>query len=78
MKLFSDFVETGRDEQQVEIRFEQRLEESQRSTIKYGFRNEMWLQKHHGQKKAEKIMARKKSLGLKLGLHLAFLHLSLL
>lgn len=50
--------------------FQQRLEESQRTAIRYGFRNEQWLIKHHGQRKAEKIMERKKNLGLNLGSHI--------
>ena len=67
LKLFNDYVECGEDFAQVEGIFQSRLEESQKSTAKYGFRNDVWLVKHHGQKKADKIMARKKSLGLILG-----------
>jgi hypothetical protein len=48
----------------VEARFEQKLEESQRSQVRYGFRNDVWLIKHHGERKANKIMSRKKELGL--------------
>jgi len=60
-------MESGEDFEAVEAKFQLRLEESQRSTVKYGFRNDQWLIKHHGEKKAERIMTRKKSLGLKLG-----------
>ena len=51
---------------QVLARFEARLEETQRTQVRYGFRNEQWLRKHHGDKKAEKIMKRKKDLSLTL------------
>ena len=60
-------MDNGEDFAEVEAIFQSRLEESQRSSVKYGFRNDQWLIKHHGAKKAEKIMARKKSLGLNLG-----------
>ena len=66
MQLFNDYMDHGKDFAQVEAIFKSRLEESQKTTVKYGFRNDQWLKKHHGEKKAEKIMARKKSLGLKL------------
>ena len=65
-QLFQDYVETNRDTAQVEARFEARLEETQRTQIRYGFRNDQWLIKHHGERKATKIMARKRELGLKL------------
>jgi hypothetical protein len=32
--------------------------------VRYGFRNDVWLIKHHGERKANKIMSRKKELGL--------------
>ena len=67
LKLFNDYVECGEDFAKVEGIFQSRLEESQKTTAKYGFRNDVWLVKHHGQKKADKIMARKKSLRLILG-----------
>ena len=66
MKLFNDYVDCGENFAEVEVLFQTRLEESQKTSVKYGFRNDQWLIKHHGQKKAEKIMARKKSLGLNL------------
>ena len=67
-QLFKDFVDTG-DFAKVEARFEQRLEETQRTSVKYGFRSEEWLRRKHGEKKATKIIERKKSLGLNLNLH---------
>lgn len=51
---------------EVEARFEARLEEKQRTQIRYGFRNDTWLVKHHGERRANKIMARKRELGLTL------------
>lgn len=65
-KLFQDFCETGRDTAEVEARFEARLEETQRTQLRYGFRNDVWLTKHHGERKAQKIMARKRQMGLNL------------
>eukprot|EP00435_Cladocopium_sp_Y103_P046902 s2332_g13.t1 len=59
-------MDHGEDFAQVEAVFKARLEESQKTSVKYGFRNDQWLIKHHGQKKAERIMQRKKSLGLNL------------
>ena len=67
MKLFNDYMDCGKDFAQVEALFQTRLEETQKSSIKYGFRNDQWWIKHHGEKKALKIMQRKKALGLKLG-----------
>lgn len=67
--LFKDFIDCGKDFAKVEARFEQRLNETQRSSVKYGFRSEEWLRKKHGDKKAQRIMDRKKSLGLTLVLH---------
>ena len=63
-QLFNDYVDCNRDTMAVEARFEQKLEESQRSQVRYGFRNDVWLIKHHGERKANKIMVRKKELGL--------------
>ena len=54
----------------MEARFEARLMESQRTQVRYGFRNDQWLIKNHGQRKAEKIMTRKRQLGLRLGEHI--------
>lgn len=65
-QIFKDYVDSGRDTMKVEAHFEARLEEKTRTQIRYGFRNEMWLQKHHGERKATKIMNRKKELGLNL------------
>ena len=66
--MFNDYMDNGEDFAQVEVMFSNRLEESQRTSVKYGFRNDQWLIRHHGEKKAEKIMARKKKLGLNLGI----------
>ena len=66
-QLFRDYVETGQDTMEVEGRFFARLEESTKSTCRYGFRNDTWLVKHHGQKKADRIMQRKADMGLTLG-----------
>ena len=63
LKLFNDYMDCGKDFAQVEALFQSRLEETQRSSIKYGFRNDQWLIKHHGEKKATKIMQRKKKTG---------------
>ncbi|CAK9011868.1 Uncharacterized protein SCF082_LOCUS11278 [Durusdinium trenchii] len=63
-QLFVDFLNSDKDFKQVEAKFEARLMESQRTQVRYGFRNDQWLIKNHGQRKAEKIMARKKQLGL--------------
>ena len=63
-KIFQDYLDCNRDTSQVEAKFEARLEESQRTQLRYGFRNDIWLNKHHGERKANKIMARKKQLGL--------------
>ena len=67
LKLFNDYMDCGEDFAQVEVMFKSRLEESQKTTVKYGFRNDQWLIRHHGEKKAAKIMTRKKALGLNLG-----------
>ena len=68
LQLFNDYMDHGEDFAQVEAVFKSRLEESQKTSVKYGFRNDIWLIKHHGQKKADRIMQRKKSLGLNLDL----------
>jgi len=57
MQMFNDYMDHGKDFAQVEALFQSRLEESQKTSVKYGFRNDQWLKKHHGDKKAEKIMA---------------------
>ena len=51
----------------VQAHFEAKLSETQRTQVRYGFRNEQWLQKHHGDRKAGMIMKRKKHLRLMLG-----------
>ena len=71
-QLFVDFLNSDKDFKQVEAKFEARLMESQRTQVRYGFRNDQWLIKNHGQRKAEKIMARKKQLGLRLGEYISF------
>ena len=65
--LFEEFLKNDRDVAKVEAHFQQKLEETQRTQVRYGFRNDQWLIKHHGQRKAEKIMKRKSGLGLPLG-----------
>lgn len=65
--LFQEYVNSGRDTMAVEAKFEAQLVESQKTKIRYGFRSEEWLIKHHGEKKAARIMQRKRQLGLKLG-----------
>ena len=64
MEVFQDYLKCGCHRSQTLLKVERRLEESQKTTLKYGFRNETWLIKHHGEAKARKIMARKRSLGL--------------
>ena len=67
-QIFNDYVELGRkNTSQVEARFNLRLEECQRTQVRYGFRNDVWITKHHGEKKAPKIMQRKREMGLTLG-----------
>lgn len=66
-KIFLEYLDCGCNFAEVEARFEQKLEESQRTQVRWGFRNDQWLVKHHGERKANKIMARKKDLGLNLG-----------
>lgn len=56
-------MESGKNFAEVEARFEQRLEESQKTKVKYGFRSETWLVQNHGERKAKKIMERKKTWG---------------
>lgn len=64
LQLFNDYMKNGQDYSQVEAIFKQRLTESQKTTLRYGFRNDVWIQKHHGDRKAAKLMQRKKDLGL--------------
>ena len=68
LQLFNDYMDNGEDFAQVEAMFTARLEETQKTSVKYGFRNDQWLIRHHGEKKATKIMERKKKLGLNLGI----------
>lgn len=49
-------MESGEDFAAVEAKFSLRLEESQKTSVKYGFRNDQWLIRDHGEKKAERIM----------------------
>ena len=65
--LFQKFVECKGSRSETTLRVQKELTEAQRTKLKYGFRNDIWLQKHHGEKKAAKIMERKKGLGLNLG-----------
>ena len=65
-KLFNEYLDCGEDFAQVEFNFQTRLEESQKSSVRYGLRNDVWLKKHHGDVKATKMMDRKRSLGLTL------------
>lgn len=65
--MFQEYVNSGRDTMAVEAKFQAQLNESQKTKIRYGFRSEQWLIKHHGDRKAARIMERKKQLGLKLG-----------
>lgn len=65
-KLFAEYVEPGRSFNAVKAKFEQILGETQRTQVKYGFRNDQWLVKHHGERKAKMIMERKAKLGLTL------------
>lgn len=73
-QLFADYLESGKDVKQVQARFEDRMIQAQRTTLRYGFRNETWLIKHHGERRARKIQERKKQLGLNLGLKLNLIH----
>ena len=63
-ELFKTWVECGGKEKEVILRCTQELEEANRSEVRYGFRSEKWLADNHGQKKADKIIERKKSQGL--------------
>ncbi|CAK9083510.1 unnamed protein product, partial [Durusdinium trenchii] len=60
-RIFEDYCKTGRNKKDVTFRHERRLEESQRTKLKYGFRNSTWIIKQHGQERAEKKMERKKT-----------------
>ena len=66
-KVFETYVKSGCSKAETVLKVQQELIESQKTSLKYGFRNDVWLHKHHGERKASKIMARKKALGLKLG-----------
>ena len=62
--LFKDWVTCGADVSLIIAKHRQELEETTKSEVKYGFRSEKWLQDTHGEKKARKIMDKKKNLGL--------------
>ena len=68
-KLFLTYIENNRNTQAVEAKFKAMLVESTKTSLRYGFRNEIWLRKQHGDRKAESIMKRKKELGLFLSLY---------
>lgn len=65
-RLFVDFIKSEGSAEGMLARFESRLYERQRSSLKYGFRGEQWLKTRHGDAKALKIMDRKRQLGLPL------------
>lgn len=52
-------METDGDTEAIKARFQARLEESQKSEVKWGFRPYKWLCDRHGDKKADKIVKRK-------------------
>ena len=64
-RLFVDYVQSGGDPEEILLRHEQQLQESQRSRIRYGFRGEKWITDTHGDVKGQKIMERKRMQGLK-------------
>ena len=64
--LFNHFVDSDGVFAEVEAKFELSLQEAQRSKVKYGFKDQQWLETTHGPKKAAKIMERKARLGLNL------------
>ncbi len=57
--LFKDFVEANGNTLEVEARYQARLEETQKSEVKWGFRPYKWLCDRHGNAKADKIVKRK-------------------
>lgn len=63
-KLFQDFVELKGDAAEIVLRHEARLEETQKTEIKWGFRPLKWMQDRHGESKAAKLVKRKQELGL--------------
>ena len=63
-KLFEDYVELGGEVDEIIARFEARVEESQQSKTRWGFRPEKWLQDRHGDRKAKLLVEKKASLGL--------------
>ncbi|CAK9079159.1 unnamed protein product, partial [Durusdinium trenchii] len=63
-KLFEEYVKCDGDVSQILLRHEQSLREATRSELKWGFRGEKWLVDRHGQKKADKLMEKKRALGL--------------
>ena len=64
LSLFQDYITQKGDASAIVARHEQSLEEKNKSKVRYGFRGAKWLQDIHGDTKASKIMARKKSLSL--------------
>ena len=67
-KLFQTYIENNRSTDAVEAKFQAMLIESTKTSLRYGFRNDIWLRKHHGDRKAESIMKRKE-----LGLFLSYM-----
>ena len=65
-QLFKDYLDCEGDTEKVELRFLARVEDKQQSKIKWGFRPEKWMIDRHGERKAQKLIERKKSLGLTL------------
>ncbi|CAK9052372.1 Uncharacterized protein SCF082_LOCUS28656 [Durusdinium trenchii] len=63
-KLFIDYVKCGGDVNEIMVKHEQTLRESTTSQVQWGFRGEQWMISRHGEKKAQKLIARKKELGL--------------
>lgn len=57
--LFRDFVESNGNTMEVEAKYQARLEEAQKSEVKWGFRPYKWLCDRHGSAKADKIVKRK-------------------
>ena len=66
LRIFQHFIKSGCDKAECVLRVERVLTESQRTKLKYGFRNFVWLSKHHGEEKAKLIADRKLKQGLKL------------
>ncbi|CAE7360777.1 unnamed protein product, partial [Symbiodinium pilosum] len=64
LSLFQDWVACKGNNTAILARHQQTLTEAKNSKVKYGFRGEKYLIDTHGEKKAQKIIARKKQLGL--------------